>query len=90
VMVLTSVVSAGYYLYVVMVMFMRPRLASAVAPARAGALTRFVVAASAILIVVLGVFPERFVRQTHGSAPLTATRVSSPQSAVPLPASARR
>ncbi|MFL5562893.1 MAG: NADH-quinone oxidoreductase subunit N [Gemmatimonadaceae bacterium] len=90
VLVLTSVVSAGYYLYVVMVMFMRPRLATAIAPARAGGLTRFVVAASAILIIALGIFPEQFVRATRGGAPLTAVRVSSPASAIPLPASARR
>ncbi|MDQ3673381.1 MAG: NADH-quinone oxidoreductase subunit N, partial [Gemmatimonadota bacterium] len=36
ILVLTSVVSAGYYLYVVMVMFMKPRAANAPLPAPAG------------------------------------------------------
>jgi NADH-quinone oxidoreductase subunit N len=90
VLVLTSVISAGYYLYVVMVMFMRPRLASAVVPARAGGLTRFVVAAAAVLLIGLGFFPEQLVRVTRGGAPLTAYRVGPPETVVPLPASARR
>ena len=90
VLVLTSVVSAGYYLYVVMVMFMRPRSATAIAPARAGGLTRFVVAAAAILLVGLGFFPERLVRLTRGAAPLVAERAAPPGLSVPLPPSASR
>ncbi len=90
VLVLTSVVSAGYYLYVVMVMFMRPRLAGAPTPARAGGLTRFVVASAAILLIGIGFFPERLVRFTRGSAPLTASRLTSPGTAVPLPPPARQ
>ena len=90
VLVLTSVVSAGYYLYVVMVMFMRARGATAVVPARAGGLTRFVVAAAAVLIVGLGFFPERLVRFTRGSGPLAVHRLTSPGTPDPLPESARR
>ncbi|HEX2779316.1 MAG TPA: NADH-quinone oxidoreductase subunit N [Gemmatimonadaceae bacterium] len=87
VLVLASVVSAGYYLYVVMVMFMRPRVAGAMIPARARGLTRFVIAASAILLLALGIFPERLARVTRGSAPLSAFAVQPPSSAVPLPVS---
>ncbi len=97
VLVLTSVVSAGYYLYVVMVMFMRPRAATATTSPRAGGLTRFVVAAAAILLIGIGLFPEQFVRATRGSEPVTVYRAgipgsegSPPGSAVPLPPSARR
>lgn len=85
VLVLTSVVSAGYYLYVVMVMFMRPRLAGAFVPARSRRLTGFVIAASAVLLIALGFFPERLVRLTRGSAPLSALSVPAASSAVPLP-----
>jgi len=87
VLVLTSVVSAGYYLYVVMVMFMRARTSTLAIPARAGGLTRFVVAAAAILLIGIGFFPEQLVRVTRGSAPLTAVRVTPPGSNEPLPAS---
>ena len=90
VLVLTSVVSAGYYLYVVMVMFMRPRAAGALVPAKAGALTRFVIGAAAILLIGIGIFPEQFVRLTRGGAPLTAYRAATPGTTVPLPPSARR
>jgi NADH-quinone oxidoreductase subunit N len=85
VLVLTSVVSAGYYLYVVMVMFMRPRLSNAPAFARTGALTRTVIAGAAIALVVLGFFPERVVRLTRGGAPLNALVAPAPATDVPLP-----
>jgi len=87
VLVLTSVVSAGYYLYVVMVMFMRARTSTLALPARAGGLTRFVVAAAAILLIGIGFFPESFVRITRGGAPLTAYRSAVPSTTGPLPAS---
>jgi len=68
VLVLATVVSAGYYLRVVMVMFMRPRVAGAPVPIAAGAPTRFVIAAAAVLIVVFGIFPDSLVRLTRASA----------------------
>ena len=63
VLVITSVISAGYYLYVVMVMFMRPRseaarAAGVPAGARGARTTRFVVAAMAIAILVFGILPN--------------------------------
>ncbi len=72
VLVVTSVVSAGYYLYVVMVMFMRPRNADAPSCPRAGGWTRFVIAAAAILIIVLGILPNGVLRLTEASRPVIA------------------
>ena len=57
-LVITTAISAGYYLQVVRVMYMKPRPANAVASAPAGRLTRFVIAGAAILIVALGLFPD--------------------------------
>ena len=57
-LVITTAISAGYYLQVVRVMYMKPRPANAVATNAAGGLTRFVIAAAAILIVALGLFPD--------------------------------
>jgi NADH-quinone oxidoreductase subunit N len=64
VLVLTTVVSAGYYLYVVMLMFMRPRADGALVPERAGGLTRMVLAISVALIIILGFAPDYAVRVT--------------------------
>ena len=62
ILVLTTVVSAGYYLYVVMVMFMKPRPEGSAAPGATPALTRAVVVFSVIAILLLGIVPDRFVR----------------------------
>jgi NADH-quinone oxidoreductase subunit N len=67
ILVLTSLVSAGYYMYVVMVMFMRPRNDNALPFERTGGWTRFVIAAAAVLILVLGVLPNSIVRWTQRS-----------------------
>ena len=67
ILVITSVVSAGYYLYVVMVMFMRPRPDDAETVANPGGWTRTVIAAAAILILVLGVMPNPLLRWTSRS-----------------------
>lgn len=64
-LVLTTVVSAGYYLHVIVVMFMRPApTADATAePVPAAApLTRLVLALSIVGILVLGVYPNWFQR----------------------------
>jgi NADH-quinone oxidoreductase subunit N len=65
VLVLTTVVSAGYYLYVVMVMFMRPRPDDAPVPERAGGMTQMIVAVTVALILIIGVVPDSVVRQTR-------------------------
>jgi NADH-quinone oxidoreductase subunit N len=61
-LVITSVVSAGYYLYVVMVMFMRARPYDApTLPATPG-VTRFIIAATAGLILLFGILPQPVLR----------------------------
>ena len=75
ILVLTSVVSAGYYLYVVMVMFMRPRAENAAPITASSGWTRSVIAIAAILILVLGVLPNSVIRWTqrsHNTPPVAA------------------
>jgi NADH-quinone oxidoreductase subunit N len=76
VLVLTTVISAGYYLYVVMVMFMRPRRSEAPAVARTPAWTRFVMVTCAAAILILGIIPDYTVRYAAVGLP----RVSVPRS----------
>jgi len=61
-LVLATTISAGYYLYVVMVMFMKPRPDLAPPLPVVGALSRAVIFASAILLLIFGVFPDPVVR----------------------------
>jgi NADH-quinone oxidoreductase subunit N len=75
-LVVTSVVSAGYYLYVVMVMFMKPRATTATLPERAGGWTRTVVWASVIIILVFGLFPDAIVSFTQRSAPVVSRDIA--------------
>jgi NADH-quinone oxidoreductase subunit N len=77
ILVVTSVISAGYYLYVVMVMFMKPRAATAITPARTGGWTHAVVWGSAAIILIFGLFPDALVSVTHRSTPVM-TRDGSP------------
>ncbi|CAN5498926.1 NADH-quinone oxidoreductase subunit N [soil metagenome] len=81
VLVLTTVISAGYYLYVVMVMFMRPRRAEApVVPITQG-WTRAVMMITTAAILILGVVPDLAIRYAavgmpRLSAPADAEKVS--------------
>ena len=59
-LVLTSVVSAGYYLYVIVVMFMRAPAADAEPVPSMPALTRVVLAVTVFGILALGVYPNWF------------------------------
>ncbi len=76
ILVVTSLVSAGYYLYVVMVMFMKPRASAALLPARTGGWTRAVVWGSAAIILIFGLFPDAIVSFTQRSAPAVARDVA--------------
>ena len=76
ILVVMSVVSAGYYLYVVMVMFMKPRASTAVAPERTGAWTGAVVWGSAAVILILGLFPDAVVSFTQRSTPAVTREVA--------------
>jgi NADH-quinone oxidoreductase subunit N len=72
-LVITSLVSAGYYLYVVMVMFMKPRDSTVALPERTGGWTRAVVWGSAAVILVFGLFPDAIVSFTRRSTPTLTT-----------------
>ncbi|HEY7236495.1 MAG TPA: NADH-quinone oxidoreductase subunit N [Gemmatimonadaceae bacterium] len=79
ILVLTTVVSAGYYLYVVMVMFMRPRIEGLEAPPPSGGLTHLVLVATVVLLLVLGIVPDYVVRVTWAGRPQlaeTAVRIN--------------
>ena len=80
VLVLTTVISAGYYLYVIMVMFMRPRGEGAPAVPRTPAWTRFVMVACAAAILILGILPDFAVRYASVGQP----RLSTPRDAAAL------
>ena len=58
VLVLTTVISAGYYLYVLVRMFMRPRPEAYPVPERTGGLTTAVLALTVALILIIGLAPE--------------------------------
>ncbi len=82
-MVVTSVLSAGYYLRVLQVMFMRPRAEGAAVPARTGGFTSAVIGSAVALILVFGIFPGLVLR------PLRGTTIESPGlSAVVVPTAA--
>jgi NADH-quinone oxidoreductase subunit N len=57
-LVLTTVISAGYYLFVIMVMFMRAPSAETEPLPRTPFLTRVVLAVTVVSILVLGVYPN--------------------------------
>jgi NADH-quinone oxidoreductase subunit N len=69
VLVLTTVISAGYYLYVIMVMFMRPRGVGAPAVGRTGSLTRTVMVTCAAALLILGLAPDLVVRYAQVGYP---------------------
>ena len=77
VLVITTVVSAGYYLYVIMLMFMRPRADDAPVIEQSGGLTRVVLATSVAVLLVLGVVPEAAVRVTAQGEPRMETEPST-------------
>ena len=90
--VLTSVVSAGYYLRLVMVMFMRSREATARPVLRTGGVTRLVIGATAALIIILGVAPNLLLgRMTdlHAGHQVVDRDPGLAQSVVPMPPAAR-
>jgi NADH-quinone oxidoreductase subunit N len=82
-LVLASVISAGYYLQVVRVMFMKPRPEGANDPAPMGTLTRLVLAVSVVLVLVVGLIPARAVgwaRESQPTPPVKAA-IATPSTA---------
>ncbi|MGI8509619.1 MAG: NADH-quinone oxidoreductase subunit N [Gemmatimonadaceae bacterium] len=80
ILVIASVVSAGYYMNVVMVMFMksRPEGTRPTSISRVGVPTRWVIGVAAVVLLVLGVLPNALVTATRrasvaGAAPPQAT-----------------
>ena len=71
-LVLTSVVSAGYYLGVVVAMFMKPRAADAPAVPVTPFLTRIVIAGAVVVLLLYGVFPAPVVALSRDAAPSPA------------------
>jgi NADH-quinone oxidoreductase subunit N len=76
-LVLTSVISAGYYLQVVRVMFMKPRPEGAADPARMGPLTRVVLAVSVALVLLVGLVPSRVVNWARDNQPAPPKAISA-------------
>ena len=68
-LVLTTVISAGYYLYVIMVMFMRAPSAEAEPLPRTPLLTRLVLGVTVVAILVLGVYPNWVQRVVNRGLP---------------------
>ena len=68
ILVLTSLVSAGYYLQIVRAMFMQERGEQALAPQSAGVFTRVVLAGAAAAILALGIFPGPVAKWATGNA----------------------
>jgi NADH-quinone oxidoreductase subunit N len=84
VLVLTTVVSAGYYLYVLVLMFMRPRVEGIPVPERSGGMTRMVLGISVVALLILGFVPEGLVRIARTGRPrmeVTPTTTTLPPSA---------
>ena len=71
VLVLASVISAGYYLGVVLSMFMKPRPADAVAVRPVPTGTFLVISLSAFVLLLFGVLPNGFVKLAHDSVPIS-------------------
>jgi NADH-quinone oxidoreductase subunit N len=80
VLVLTTVVSAGYYLRVIQIMFMRPRPAAPAATARAGFFTEAVVFSTVVVLLGFGLAPQWLVDVATKSVP---TVVSPPKAVAP-------
>jgi NADH-quinone oxidoreductase subunit N len=77
VLVLTTAMSAGYYLYVVMVMFMKERPAGAAAIEPMGGIARAVAVATAVLVLALGVVPGPLVQLATAGRPHLSERANA-------------
>jgi len=86
VLAITTAVSAGYYLYVVKMIFMEPRGERGPVPAGAGSLTRFVLVVTVLAILVLGVAPDLVVRATrqYGRPQMNALPASAAGADAPI------
>ncbi|MEO8881111.1 MAG: NADH-quinone oxidoreductase subunit N [Gemmatimonadaceae bacterium] len=86
ILVIASVISCGYYLGVVLVMFMKPRPTNApvVRPVPTG--TFLVIYLSAFTLLLFGILPNGFVILAHDSVPISM--VGAPAATPPVAAAA--
>jgi NADH-quinone oxidoreductase subunit N len=77
-LVVTSVVSAGYYLKVIIVMFMRSRPDDAPDVPRTPGWTASVIVASVTLLLVLGLYPTPLIRWAGASSLVPGNRAAAP------------
>ena len=85
VLVLSSVVSAAYYLSVISSMFMRPRAEGAAVPS-SSALTQGLIAFTAIALLAFGVYPTPVARLARRAMPQSvAAPIGAPTTPKPLP-----
>ncbi|MGZ8491015.1 MAG: NADH-quinone oxidoreductase subunit N [Gemmatirosa sp.] len=84
-LVITSVISAGYYLFVIMVMFMRPRAADAPTLPPTAPWTRTVIFGSAALLLALGLYPTPIVRWARSSSLRPVTAIARPSASPVAP-----
>ncbi len=77
ILVLTSVIAAGYYLNVVRVMFMKPRPEGAAEIGPIGPLTQGVLAVTVALIIGFGLFPSQLATWTRGSTPMAPNQTAA-------------
>src|SRR5688500_14884987 len=82
-LVLATTISAGYYLYVVMVMFMKPRPDMAPPLPPIGAMSRAVIMASVLLLLFFEMFPYPLVRCARACTELVPSM--PPVAALPSP-----
>ncbi len=97
IVVVTSVISAGYYLQVIRVMFMQPRADDARSVPITGPLTKAVLATTVAVILFFGVFPTpvtawsewsalpRYYRTPVGGPPIAPGTLAPPPAASPAP-----
>lgn len=88
VLALTTALSAGYYLHVVMLMFMRSRPEDAPRIERSGGMTQMVLGVTVALIIVIGFAPNYLVRVARTARPRmeiegSITQLPSRTSAIP-------
>ncbi len=82
-LVLTSAISAGFYLYMVMVMFMKDRPADANPVGATGTMTRLVIVGTSLAILAIGVAASPLIRWAERGAPMAYEGVASAVSGAP-------
>ena len=80
ILVLTTTISAGYYLSVVIAMFMKPRPAGAAVLPPVGGLARAVIVGAVAILLAFGVYPEPLIKlvQRHSALGSPPSKVAAP------------